>query len=336
MDQVVEMFRAAQGGQGLENIAKLYGVSTQQALKVAETVMPAFTEGFRRASQSPESMGSLMALMTSGPYGALYNQPVVTNGMKEAGSDALNAVFGSSEVSRAVATQVAASTGLGVAVVKQMMPTYATLFLGGLAKSLAASGAMQQMLAAALSRMPGQTEARIAPISTGNPWMDAFAAFAAASVPQMSAPAPVAASPTFATGNPWADAFGRMMFQRTGPAAPAARQPGDAWQDVVNAMTQTLNQTTYAPAASAPPAPVPLRQVPTAAPALVPPPAAAAAPAMGAVNPLQPFQDFFSKMFTQGYPPTFPVAGASPFALPEFWMRMMTPPGRDDGTPRKG
>lgn len=328
MDQVVDMLRAAQGGHGLENIAKLYGVSTQQALKVAETVMPAFTEGFRRASQSPDSMGSLMALMTSGPYGALYNQPAATPGMKEAGTDALNAVFGSSEVSRAVATQVAASTGLGVVLVKQMMPTYATLFLGGLAKSLAASGAMQQMLAAALSRMPGQTEARIAPISTGNPWMDAFAAFAAASVPMATTPAVPTAPAMLSTGNPWADAFGRMMFQRV-PGATPTRQPGDAWQDVVNAMTQTLNQVPGLPAPSTPPAPVPLpvRSVPTAVPA----PAAAA----GTPNPLQPFQEFFSKMFAQGYPPAFPTVGASPFALPEFWMRMMTPPARDDGGPRK-
>lgn len=323
MNEVVDMLRAAQGGQGLENVARLYGVSSQQALKVAEQMMPAFAEGFRRACQSPEAMGNLMALMTSGPYGTLYNQPVATNRMKEAGSDALNAVFGSSEVSRAVATQVAASTGLNIALVKQMMPTYATLFIGGLAKSLAASGAMQQMLAAALSRMPGQTEARIAPISTGNPWMDAFAAFAAASMPQPTpapapAPAPTPAMP-WMSGNPWADAFGRMMFQRA-PAASTARQPGDAWQEVVNAMTQTMAQTTGTELAS-PPAPVQLRAVP-------PPPPEPATPA-GNATPSLPFQEFFGKMMTQGYPPSFPPVGASPFAVPEFWMRMMNS-ARDD------
>lgn len=323
MNEVVDMLRAAQGGQGLENVARLYGVSSQQALKVAEQMMPAFAEGFRRACQSPEAMGNLMALMTSGPYGTLYNQPVATNRMKEAGSDALNAVFGSSEVSRAVATQVAASTGLNIALVKQMMPTYATLFIGGLAKSLAASGAMQQMLAAALSRMPGQTEARIAPISTGNPWMDAFAAFAAASMPQPTpapapAPAPTPAMP-WMSGNPWADAFGRMMFQRA-PAASTARQPGDAWQEVVNAMTQTMAQTTGTESAS-PPAPVQLRAVP-------PPPPEPATPA-GNATPSLPFQEFFGKMMTQGYPPSFPPVGASPFAVPEFWMRMMNS-ARDD------
>jgi len=328
MNEVVDMLRAAQGGHGLDNVARLYGVSSQQALKVAEQMMPALAEGFRRACQSPEAMGNLMALMTSGPYGTLYNQPVATNRMKEAGSEALNAVFGSSEVSRAVATQVAASTGLNIALVKQMMPTYATLFIGGLAKSLAASGAMQQMLAAALSRMPGQTEARIAPISTGNPWMDAFAAFAAASMPQTlptaaptPAPAPAAAMP-WMSGNPWADAFARMMFQRA-PAASSARQPGDAWQEVVSAMTQTMAQATGAEPASPPPAPVQLRAVPPPAPAPEP-----ASPA-GTPNPLQPFQEFFGKMMAQGYPPSFPAAGASPFAVPEFWMRMMNP-SRDD------
>lgn len=299
MDQFVEMLRAAQGGQALDNIGRMYGLSGQQAQAVAEAVMPAFAEAFRQATQSPEALASLMTLMTSGPYGAFYTQPAAPAELSRAGNEALDTVFGSSEVSRALASHVAASTGLGVAVVRQMMPSFATLVVGGLAKSLAASGALQQMMAAMLSRMPGQTSQRVAPISSGNPWIDAFLAFTSTATEQ--------GGKAYTTGNPWADAFAQMMVQRTAPAprpAPAP-SPVNAWQEVVNAMAQTMTQAGVPPTR-------------TQAPAEPPPP------------PLLPFQHFFAQLFAQGFPPAFPGAEDNRgYSIPEFWMDMMrsaTPP----------
>lgn len=293
MDQFVEMLRAAQGGQALDNIGRMYGLSAQQAQTVAEAVMPAFAEAFRQATQSPEALASLMTLMTSGPYGAFYTQPAAPAELSRAGNEALDTVFGSSEVSRALASHVAASTGLGVAVVRQMMPSFATLVVGGLAKSLAASGALQQMMAAMLSRMPGQTNQRIAPISSGNPWIDAFLAFTSTATEQ--------GGKAYSSGNPWADAYAQMMVQRAAPAprpAPAAN-PMSAWQDVVNAMAQTMTQAGVAPTRTpAPPEP--------------PPP------------PLLPFQNFFAQLFAQGFPPAFPGADENRgYSIPEFWLDMM-------------
>lgn len=325
MDQYVELLRAAQGGHGMENLARVYGLSTQQAKAVADALMPAFADGFRHVTQSPEAMASLMALMLSGPYGAYYGnpssftapyapqpapqpQPQPVPDMNQMGLDALNTVFGTNEVSRAVAAHAAASTGLGVAMVRQMMPTFASLFVGGLAKSLAASGALQTMMAAMLSRLPiGQPETRTAPISSGNPWIDAFLAFNATSVSQQ---------PAYGSGNPWADAFARSMFQRAAPAPQARANPANAWQDVVNAMANTLAQAggASAPVAAPPPQPPP------------PQPQAFTAPeATG--NPLQPFQEFFAKMFAQGFPPNFPNPGNAErpaYTFPDFWMDVMS------------
>ncbi|MFG1313781.1 DUF937 domain-containing protein [Xanthobacter autotrophicus] len=297
MDQFLEMLRAAQGGHGLENIGRMYGLSPQQAQATAEAVMPAFTEAFKQATQSPEALASLMALMTSGPYGAFYTQqPAAPAELSRAGTEALDTVFGSSDVSRAVAAHVASSTGLGVTVVRQMMPTFATLVVGGLAKSLAASGALQQMLAAMLSRMPGQTTQRIAPISSGNPFIDAFLAFTSTATEQ---------SPkAFATGNPWADAYAQMMFQRAPQPAPQQRSnnPINAWQDVVNAMTKTMTQAGVPPARTPPPEP--------------PPP------------PLAPFQNFFAQLFAQGFPPAFPgTDGQRGYSIPDFWLDIMRSAG---------
>ncbi|MEP9350336.1 DUF937 domain-containing protein [Xanthobacter sp. KR7-225] len=296
MDEFLRMLSSAQGGKGMEALARAYGLSLQQAQSAAEAMIPAFAEGFRHATQSPEAMGFLMSLMANGPYGALYVQPAAPSELSRAGQTALEAVFGSGEVSRAVANQVAASTGLGVAVVRQMMPSYAALMVGGLSRSLAASGALQQMLAAMLSRMPGAEPPRAAPPSTGNPWIDAFLAFAA---PEPRMPS---------TGNPWADAFARSMMQYAPSAAPA-RSAGNAWQEVVNAMASTMAQVGS-------PAPSAAR------------PAAAAGTSL-------PFQDYFAQMFAQGFPPRFPGVDEEPprYAFPDYWLEMMTPSSSAEPAP---
>lgn len=272
MDQFVQMFRAAQGGHGVENLARLYGLSAQQAQVATEVLMPAFAEGFRRAMSSPESMAALMSLMMRGPYGDFYSRPASPADLTQAGTNALTAVFGSPEISRAVAQQAATSTGIGVTLIHQMMPAYASLVLGGLTKSLAASGAMQQMVAGLLEN--ADTSSR-RPATTGNPFIDAMTRMM--SLGQAG------------TGNPWADAFARSLA----PAPQPVRAPSaaSAWQDVVNAMTETMAQVSGQVSGQ-------MGGAKGGASAKAPaPPAKAPAPA-----PL-PFQDFFTQMFSLGYPP---------------------------------
>ncbi|MGE4371730.1 MAG: DUF937 domain-containing protein [Xanthobacter sp.] len=231
----------------------------------AQASPAAFPAGFPSTFSNP-------AAMFSGPMASAHmpSGPAASAPMSVAGMDALNAVFGSSEVSQAVANQVAASTGLNIAVVRQAMPTMASMLVGGLAKSLAASGSMQQMLAAMLSRMPiGESNNRPAPISSGNPWADAYMAFSSSMAGAAPYQAPSAgamagwpgttaygstprSSGMPSTGNPWLDAFTQSMFNPLQASAPKAaptpfyppQQPAQtpSWQDVVNAMTSTMTQ----------------------------------------------------------------------------------------------
>ncbi|MGQ3672637.1 DUF937 domain-containing protein [Xanthobacter sp. TB0136] len=343
MDQFVDMLRNAQDGKGLENLARICGLSMQQAQATAEAVMPALLDAFRDMTRSPDSMAALTNLMLGAPYAALYGaQPSATPypasapqaapapqnfGMPgfppaqprnmpgeqplpltQGGMNALNTIFGSPEVSKAVANQVAASTGLSAAVVKQAMPALAGLFVGTLAKTLAASGSLQQMAAAMLSRMPvGEPQQRMAPISSGNPWMDAFLAFS--STASNAAPYGGAGNPWQNVGqawggsNPWMDAFSQSMRLA---APPAPQQPATTgWQDVVNAMTQTMAQTGAAPYGHMPqpPAPPPAPAAPPtmAAPAAAPQPPAQGQTSAPSSNPFADMQDLFAQMLVQGF-----------------------------------
>ena len=299
MDQFVQLLRASQGGHGLDNLAGFYGLSVQQAQKAAEAVMPAFAMGLQRTMQSPEGMATLMALMMRGPYGALYDQsPAGPMDMVQPGSQALDAVFGSPEISRAVADHAAASTGLGVAVFKQMMPAFASLVMGGLTKSLAASGALNQMLAAMMARASGQ------PIPTGNPWVDGLATMMNAS----------GFNRRQATGNPWVDAFAQTMIQPPWGGTPGFSSGGvNSWQDMIAATMSAMGSAMPRAPERAPPPPPP------------PPPAA-----LGQ----WPYQDYFAQLFAQGFPPALPgtppgydpktmsqFAGFFPFQ--DFWGQML-------------
>ncbi|QTL01758.1 DUF937 domain-containing protein [Aquabacter sp. L1I39] len=313
MDQFVQLLRAAQGGQGLDNIAQFYGLSVQQAQKAAEAVMPAFALGIQRAIQSPEGMAQLMTLMMRGPYASLYDRPPSGPApLNQAGNPALDALFGSPEVSKAVADHAATSTGLGVAVLKQLMPAFASLVMGGLTKSLAASGALNQMLAAMLARANGQ------PIPTGNPWVDTLA-LTMSSAGNMG---------RVSTGNPWIDAFAQMMAQSPwGTTSMSAAQ--NPWQDMIAAtlslMGSSMQQIQQMQQPAAPPPPPP------------PPPA-----------PLGqwPFQDYFAQLFTQGFPPQGMMTppGYDPkslsqfaafFPFQDFWGQMLDRSSGHAGGPSK-
>ncbi|OYX89267.1 MAG: hypothetical protein B7Y84_05905 [Azorhizobium sp. 32-67-21] len=206
MDPFIQMLRAAQGGQGLNNLAQLYGLSVQQAQIAAEALMPAFAAGLQKRMGSPEGLANIMVLMMRGPYGALYDQrPNSPADFMQPGTNALQALFGSDEVNRAVMNHAAATTGLGTAVMNQMAPGFASLLMGGLTKSLAASGALNQMLAGFMARANGRPE------PTGNPWVDALAAMTSSQ------------SMGRGTGNPWIDAFADMMVRSSGRSRTISR-----------------------------------------------------------------------------------------------------------------
>ncbi|TCT03466.1 DUF937 domain-containing protein [Aquabacter spiritensis] len=297
MDPFVQLLRAAQGGEGMNNLARFYGLSLQQAQLAAETLMPAFAAGLQRSMQSPEGLASLMVLMMRGPYGALYDRGPSAD-LTQSGTTALDAMFGSPEITRAVMNQAASTTGLGVNAVRQVTPAFAALLLGGLTKSLAASGALNQMLAGMIARASGQ------PTPTGNPWVDGMATM-------MSSP-----NRGGATGNPWIDAFADMMV-RSPWGGQTAQMPGNPWPEMIAATLAAMG------------AAVPKRE-PLPLPPPPPPPPPPAPPALGQ----WPFQDYFAQLFATGFPPPGGPPGRDrapspfdPFAafmpMADFWSQML-------------
>jgi hypothetical protein len=125
-----------QNSQGMEMLARQFGLSQAQAQQAVEALMPAFSQGFRQNASDPYGIGNFLSALASGQHAKYFDNPAAAftpQGMAE-GNGILGHLFGSKELSRAVASQAAQATGIGQEVLKQMLPALATMLMGGMFK----------------------------------------------------------------------------------------------------------------------------------------------------------------------------------------------------------
>jgi hypothetical protein len=129
----------AQAG-GLQSMARELGVSEGDATRGAEALVPAILGGFRKQADAQpaglEGLGGLLGQLGGG--GLLDNvlSPKPTDVSR--GDNVLGEIFGSRDVSRAVASDAAAQTGLDASLLKKMLPMLAMMVAGYMAKTHAA------------------------------------------------------------------------------------------------------------------------------------------------------------------------------------------------------
>ncbi|MGF9562765.1 DUF937 domain-containing protein [Neorhizobium sp. JUb45] len=131
-----EMMLKAQNGAVTEALAKQFGLAQEQAAEAIAALVPAFSSGLKRTTANPYDVGPLMAAMFSGAYGKYFEDvgKAFTDQGKADGNIVLERLFGSKDVSRAIAAQAEQFTGIGQDVFKRMMPAMAGAMMGGLFK----------------------------------------------------------------------------------------------------------------------------------------------------------------------------------------------------------
>jgi hypothetical protein len=131
---------------GLQSMARELGVSETQAASGAAALIPAILGGFKKQAQAqPTGVQGLGGLLSQLGGGGLLDEvlaPQPTN--VSHGNDVLGQIFGSKDVSRAVAQNAASQSGLDPAVLKKMLPIVAMLVAGYMAKQRGASAAAAQ------------------------------------------------------------------------------------------------------------------------------------------------------------------------------------------------
>lgn len=154
--QITDML--AQAG-GLESIARELGIDEQQAQIGADALLPAILGGFQKQAQAVGTggLGELLGQLGGGGLMDQVLSPQPTN--VAAGDAVLGEIFGSRDVSRAVAQNASSQTGLDPALLKQMLPLLAMLVSGFMAKggagATAGGGGLGGMLGGVLGSVLG-------------------------------------------------------------------------------------------------------------------------------------------------------------------------------------
>lgn len=136
MPSLFDILAQAQNGNGMQALARQFGLSQQQTQSAVEALLPAFSQGLKRNTSDPYGLGSFMTAMASGQHAKYFedaSRAFSPQGVDE-GNGILGHLFGSKDLSRAVASQAAQASGVSQQVLQRMLPSVASMVMGGLFK----------------------------------------------------------------------------------------------------------------------------------------------------------------------------------------------------------
>jgi hypothetical protein len=219
-----ELMRQAQGGAGLDNMARYFGLTPEQTTAAVAALLPAFAIGLQHNAANPNATAQFFKLMTGGPYPSFWDSATqaFTPQARQEGHRLLDQLFGSDEVCRRVAHQAAAFSGVGVDVLQQMLPLVAGIVAGGIYKIAVG----QAEVLASFGQMP-RTQSTGEPSAGLGPWAELWSSWMTGTqrpaAPDQEAPAATARERTRADAPKPAPE----------PEKPPAQNPFEAWSELV-------------------------------------------------------------------------------------------------------
>lgn len=139
---ILESIVGAGNGAVVRQLGSQFGLPEDKTAAALGSLVPALAAALQRNAQSPGGLTSLVGALASGGHTQYVENPA-TLAQPDAiatGNGILGHVFGSKDVSREVAAKAASQTGIGVDVLKKMLPTAAALTMGALARESASIG----------------------------------------------------------------------------------------------------------------------------------------------------------------------------------------------------
>lgn len=129
----------------LSAIGRQFGLNDEQTRAALEALTPVVAAGVRRNAGNSQGLQDILSSVLGGQgAGALDDENAVRyDTAKSTGNDILGQIFGSKDVSRGVAQQLSAQSGIGAAVLKQLLPIVASIVMGQVAKKMGGGASTQ-------------------------------------------------------------------------------------------------------------------------------------------------------------------------------------------------
>lgn len=118
----------------LSEIGRQFGLSEEQTRAAVEALTPVVAAGMRRSGGAGGGLNDIIRSITQG------GAPDEPDAATSQGNDILGEIFGSKEVSRGVANELSASSGIGASILKKMLPIIASIVMAQVAKQMGSRG----------------------------------------------------------------------------------------------------------------------------------------------------------------------------------------------------
>lgn len=139
---LLDLLLAANNGGAVKQLGQQFGLDDDRAGAALSALVPALASGLAKNATQSGGLDSLLGALAGGRHGN-YLDDLTSLARPETsadGNDILGHILGSKDVSRQVAAQAAASSGIGADVLKKMLPVVASMVMGAMAKNALGRG----------------------------------------------------------------------------------------------------------------------------------------------------------------------------------------------------
>ena len=141
---ILDLIRGAQGGSAVQQLGQQFGLDDRQVSSALSALVPALAAGAQRNASDPQGLEGLIGALTGGQHQRYVDDPAALGQADTVadGNGILGHLLGSKDVSRQLAGQAAAQTGIGEGVLKAMLPVVAAMMMGAMSKRVGQPAAL--------------------------------------------------------------------------------------------------------------------------------------------------------------------------------------------------
>lgn len=133
---LLDLLEKAGGKQSLDSVAGKLGIDSSSTSDLVSALAPALMGGLQKQTRTSGGLSNLQNALKKGSHQQYLDNPdlMCSKDTLKDGNNILGHLLGSKDVSRNVAAQASASTGIDTSIVKQALPLIASLAMGALSK----------------------------------------------------------------------------------------------------------------------------------------------------------------------------------------------------------
>lgn len=154
---LMDLLQKAGGDKSLGSLAKGLGLDDAKTSALVSALAPALMGGVQKQAEADGGLDMLKKALGSGSHQRYLDDPKLmeSGASRDDGNKILGHLFGSKDVSRNVAAEAAASTGIDAGLIKKALPMLAGLAMGALSKNSNSGKSLDSALPGLLGGLVG-------------------------------------------------------------------------------------------------------------------------------------------------------------------------------------